>query len=339
MSIGYGSLKAYYSKMNNKIREDSDREAKSLTKANNAAIEDSRTDINNKYANAVESAYRQRLQAEQGIASEGDLNESTKLQLGATAGNNEYLLNRQKTSDNAAFDNAILKNDALLKRVNVDTKVALDPSADMLDLNLQERAQAEEIKDSYDPSKFQKDYQAEIDRLKALGVGDGDYRIQALQKEREEKLHKQEVMQDLIAVSKEAGYDYDFDADIFELKQQGYTNSDWEIQYLQEAKRLQTRNKPKKTKSSGKSDSDSDDDLSGIVGKGNGVASTASTGQLHDYQGNILSRAVTPNIGNADNWAQTQSKAQLIAQQMQKGLLPQNTGEALLKKLGINLGM
>ena len=43
-----------------------------------------------------------------------------------------------------------------------------------------------------------------------------------------------------------------FDADIFALKQQGYTNSDWQIQYLKEAKRLQTLNKSK-SKSSGSS--------------------------------------------------------------------------------------
>ena len=74
----------------------------------------------------------------------------------------------------------------------------------------------------------------------------------ALKEAQETAKEQESFLEQLNEISRQAGYDYDFDADIFALMQQGYTNSDWQIQYLKEAKRLQTLNKSK-SKSSGSS--------------------------------------------------------------------------------------
>lgn len=82
---------------------------------------------------------------------------------------------------------------------------------------------------------------------------------------REQKKAQEGVMEQLAQLSAANNYNYDFDADIFELKRQGVPTSDWRILFLQEAKRRQSEKAKAlkaSTKSSGRGgNGGSDDDL------------------------------------------------------------------------------
>lgn len=205
MSISYDTMSAYYKRKNNELQNEDLTAQKQITDAALSQIESNREQINNHTQGAVKAAYIQKERAEKGLQAE-----TSKINNLATTERLVRGLNTQQGYNDAVLDNAGLKVNAVRAQNDADTEAAYGKK--LADTELAIRLAQDEQNRAY--IKAQEDAKAQEGYLEELN-----------------------------AISRQSGYDYDFDADIFALKQKGYSNDDWQIQYLQEAKRLQARNK------------------------------------------------------------------------------------------------
>lgn len=143
---------------------------------------------------------------------------------------------RQRESAPAVAETSKIANNALTDRIVRGYGI----NRDTIRRNLDNLKAGIKVNQEQNNLKTDKNYDTSDDSLElAIARREADNaRVEA-----QETARQQEgFLEQLNEISKQAGYDYDFDADIFALKQQGYTDKDWQIQYLQEAKRLQKRN-------------------------------------------------------------------------------------------------
>lgn len=214
MSISYDTMSAYMERESNRLAEEDRAVQKQIADDAIAKVMGAQNQINTNIGNAVETAYRQNDRTAKGLNAETS-------QIGNQALTERLVrgLNTNKNQINTTLDNLKLGIQANNEQnlADVDTNYGIPQAERELEIRLAQQEQDKALKEAQETAKEQEGF-----------------------------------LEQLNEISRQAGYNYDFDADIFALKQQGYTNSDWQIQYLKEAKRLQTLNKSK-SKSSGKS--------------------------------------------------------------------------------------
>lgn len=204
MSISYDSMSAYMERESNRLAEQDKAIQKKIADDAIAKVMGDKAQINANVDNAVATAYRQNDRVMPTLKSE-----TSQIANQATTENLVRGLNQNRDNLNTSLDNLKLGIEAQKAQNIADIERSYgDPQSERnLELALAQKAQDEAIVQAQETAKAQEGY---LDKLNEL--------------------------------SRQNGYNYDFDADIFALKQQGYTNDDWQIQFLQEAKRLQTRN-------------------------------------------------------------------------------------------------
>ena len=214
MSISYDTMSAYMERESNRLAEEDRAVQKQIADDAIAKVMGAQNQINTNIGNAVETAYRQNNRTAKGLNAETS-------QIGNQALTERLVrgLNTNNNQINTTLDNLKLGIQANNEQnlADVDTNYGIPQAERELEMRLAQQEQDNALKEAQETAKEQESF-----------------------------------LEQLNEISRQAGYDYDFDADIFALKQQGYTNSDWQIQYLKEAKRLQTLNKSK-SKSSGSS--------------------------------------------------------------------------------------
>ena len=214
MSISYDTMSAYRERESNRLAEEDKAVQKQIADDAIAKVMGAQNQINTNIGNAVETAYRQNNRTAKGLNAETS-------QIGNQALTERLVrgLNTNNNQINTTLDNLKLGIQANNEQnlADVDTNYGIPQAERELEMRLAQQEQDNALKEAQETAKEQESF-----------------------------------LEQLNEISRQAGYDYDFDADIFALKQQGYTNSDWQIQYLKEAKRLQTLNKSK-SKSSGSS--------------------------------------------------------------------------------------
>ena len=204
MSISYDSMSAYMERESNRLAEQDKAIQKKIADDAIAKVMGDKAQINANVDNAVATAYRQNDRVMPTLKSE-----TSQIANQATTENLVRGLNQNRENLNTSLDNLKLGIEAQKAQNIADIERSYgDPQSERnLELALAQKAQDEAIVQAQETAKAQEGY---LDKLNEL--------------------------------SRQNGYNYDFDADIFALEQQGYTNKDWQIQFLQEAKRLQTRN-------------------------------------------------------------------------------------------------
>lgn len=275
MSTSYNAIAAYMSAYNKKLQEEQTEQNKAIADAALSQISQARGDMNARVTDAVRQAYTLRDQANAKVNPSG-ASETMRLRNQLAAENSAASIEQQRENLNAGFDVSELRAKANALKAESDNSTVHSNADKLLSLKMAQMAQnrydaanAEELyKENI--NQYQNNFQAEINRLRNAGVSDDDYRIKALSEARQEKIQKSTYLDELAEISRASGLNYDFDSDIFQLEQMGYTSDDWQIQYLKEAKRIQTRDlkalkkaestAKKKKKSSGGS-SGSDDDM------------------------------------------------------------------------------
>ena len=214
MSISYDTMSAYMERESNRLAEEDRAVQKQIADDAIAKVMGAQNQIYTNIGNAVETAYRQNNRTAKGLNAETS-------QIGNQALTERLVrgLNTNNNQINTTLDNLKLGIQANNEQnlADVDTNYGIPQAERELEMRLAQQEQDNALKEAQETAKEQESF-----------------------------------LEQLNEISRQAGYDYDFDADIFALKQQGYTNSDWQIQYLKEAKRLQTLNKSK-SKSSGSS--------------------------------------------------------------------------------------
>ena len=214
MSISYDTMSAYMERESNRLAEEDRAVQKQIADDAIAKVMGTQNQIYTNIGNAVETAYRQNNRTAKGLNAETS-------QIGNQALTERLVrgLNTNNNQINTTLDNLKLGIQANNEQnlADVDTNYGIPQAERELEMRLAQQEQDNALKEAQETAKEQEGF-----------------------------------LEQLNEISRQAGYDYDFDADIFALKQQGYTNSDWQIQYLKEAKRLQTLNKSK-SKSSGSS--------------------------------------------------------------------------------------
>ena len=214
MSISYDTMSAYMERESNRLAEEDRAVQKQIADDAIAKVMGTQNQIYTNIGNAVETAYRQNNRTAKGLNAETS-------QIGNQALTERLVrgLTTNNNQINTTLDNLKLGIQANNEQnlADVDTNYGIPQAERELEMRLAQQEQDNALKEAQETAKEQEGF-----------------------------------LEQLNEISRQAGYDYDFDADIFALKQQGYTNSDWQIQYLKEAKRLQTLNKSK-SKSSGSS--------------------------------------------------------------------------------------
>lgn len=224
MSISYDTMSAYYKRKNDEIKNEDIAAQRKITDAALSQIESNRAQIKDHTEGAARAAYIQKDRAENGLQSE-----TSRINNLATTERLVRGLNTQQRYNDTALDNTALRVNAAAVQNDAATEAAYGKR--LADTELAIRLAQDEQDRAY--KKAQADKKAQEGYLESL-----------------------------VELSRQSNYDYDFDADIFALKQQGYTNDDWQVQYYQEAKRLQAREKAKlkaKKKSSGSVSKKGDD--------------------------------------------------------------------------------
>ena len=278
MSISYDTMSAYYKRKNNELKNEDLTAQKQIADAALSQIESNRAQLNNHTQSAVKAAYIQKDRAEKGLQAE-----TSKINNLATTERLVRGLNTQQGYNDVALDNAGLKVNAVRAQSDADTEAVYGKR--FADTELAIRLAQDEQNRAY--IKAQEDAKAQEGYLEKLSE-----------------------------LSRQYNYDYDFDADIFALKQQGYTNDDWQIQYLQEAKRLQAR--------------------TNAAIKAKKKSNKKSVGEDKPYDDSVLSQVEgNENAGNgtgADSWDQ------LMAQGVGAGLLLPQTSRAVSDQAVDSLG-
>lgn len=268
-------MAAYMSAYNKKLQDQQAEKNKAVADSALSQISQGRSDMNAGINDSVRQAYVLRDQANAGVPKSG-ASETMKLMNSTAAENSVRGLETQRENNNSVYDISGLRAKAQAMQADSDNATTHSNADKLLSIKMAQMAQNREdaanAEDLYKKNigQYSNNFQAEINRLRNAGVSDDDYRIKALSEARKEKIQKSTYLDELAEISRASGLNYDFDSDIFQLEQMGYTSDDWQIQYLKEAKRIQTRDlkalkeaestAKKKKKSSGGS-SGSDDDM------------------------------------------------------------------------------
>lgn len=221
--MNYDLLSAYTERETNRLVEEDKAVQKKIADNAIAKVMATGNEINANLDNAVATAYRQNGRTAQGLKSETS-------QIGNQALTERLVrnINQNRDNINTNLDNIKLGIDAQIAQNNVKTdREYLLPQAEReLEIKVAQAEQDKAIKEAQQTKKQQEGFLEQLNEL-----------------------------------SRQSGYDYDFDADIFALKQQGYKDSDWQIQFLKEANRLQKRNAKKASSSGGEISSPIGDNL------------------------------------------------------------------------------
>ena len=211
--MNYDLLSAYTERETNRLVEEDKAVQKKIADNAIAKVMATGNEINANLDNAVATAYRQNDRVAQGLKSETS-------QIGNQALTERLVrnINQNRDNINTNLDNIKLGIDAQIAQNNVKTdREYLLPQAEReLEIKVAQAEQDKAIKEAQETKKQQEGFLEQLNEL-----------------------------------SRQSGYDYDFDADIFALKQQGYKDSDWQIQFLKEANRLQKRNAKKASSGEG----------------------------------------------------------------------------------------
>lgn len=157
--------------------------------------------LNNNYNDAVKTAYLQ------GNQNTGRLqSETAQISANANTGNVVRNLELGRKYNNQDYELARQGVNNNLMKANDNIDITYDNSA-----NLNAMMQAKDTND------------------------------RAVEQAAQDKRDQEGYMDELVRIANDYDLNYDFDADIFALEQAGYTSDSWQIQYLKEAKRLQSR--------------------------------------------------------------------------------------------------
>jgi len=188
MSISYDTMSAYYKRKSGELKNEDMAARKKLTDAALSQIESNRAQIRDHTEGATRAAYIQKDRAENGLQSE-----TSRINNLATTERLVRGLNTQQKYNDSVLDNTALRVNAAEAQNDAATEAVYGKR--LADTELAIRLAQDEQDRAY--IKAQEDAKAQEGYL--------------------EKLNE---------LSRQHKYDYDFDADIFALKQHGYTNDD-----------------------------------------------------------------------------------------------------------------
>lgn len=333
MAVSYNTLMAYTSRRNKEL-QDEERAANNMAaQAAKEQIQAAKKNVNATSADAVRQAYV--LNNQHKNRAETD---TAKLGLQANTENliRDIGIKADETQRN--LDVAQMANDAKIAKANAEMEARLSPSDDILAMRLAQVDQTEKQKQDYvnNVSQYQNDFQAEINRLREQGVPDSDYRIQALNNARNEKIEKQNFMNAMNRISAESGYTYDFDADIYTLRQMGFDTNSWQILALKEAKRLQAK-ALKDAKAAEKASGSGGGSGSGRKGgSGGGSGNSESNTSSAKSNGKKSKSDYKPaDYWDINDYKRVPNPARQIMEDYQSGKINEETAERMLTAFGI----